>query len=371
MFKEDLPVRLAKHLDKLCNKYQLKKGVWAVGVSGGADSLALVYLLKAWADKAGIIVKALTVNHELRSEAAGEAKYVGELMEKAGIEHHILVWNGTKPVSGIEAAAREARYDLLLEWCRNNCVENLLIAHHKLDQAETFLMRLQRGSGVDGLSAMLPVTERAGVRLIRPLLDVLPQDLRCYLQDQKIRWVEDPSNQEDEFLRVRIRKAIPALEKELGFTVERLAATAGRMARVRDYLEYKTNEFMTVAVIDEAGGAVSVDIEKLKNEHEEIVLRVWSFLLRKVGDRIYGPKMEDVERLSSAALKNGFRGQTLCGCEVFNFNKRIWIIPEGCGDSVLKKQEWEAFCKNYPEYEKQKLPYKLRRIICHQFPGKY
>ena len=167
---------------------------WAVGVSGGADSLALIFLLSDWAKQYGIELTALTVQHGLRPEAEDEAQYVAQLMQKNNIKHQILYWQGDKPTSGIENAARNARYDLMHEWCCEQGIKSLLIAHHKRDQAETFLMRLQRGSGVDGLAAMAPISKWRELFVVRPLLGVNPEDLREYLQQKDIAWVEDSSN---------------------------------------------------------------------------------------------------------------------------------------------------------------------------------
>ena len=143
------------------NEHNITESVVAVGVSGGADSLALALMLK----DAGKSVVALTVNHCLRKEAQAEAEYVASLMKKHGIEHHILLWNeGAKIAKGIEEAARVARYKLMFDYCKKHKIKVLATAHHMRDQAETFLLRLQRGSGLFGLSAMLPVTEREGDR---------------------------------------------------------------------------------------------------------------------------------------------------------------------------------------------------------------
>ena len=190
---ENLRENFAASLKRIIDKYQIQPKVWAVGVSGGADSLALVYLLKSWSDEHCVRVVALTVNHQLRPEADAEAEYTAQLMKKIGVEHHILQWVGVKPESGIEEAAREARYGLLQKWCAENGVPLLLIAHNQRDQAETFLMRLQRGSGVDGLAAMQERTMRNGIEILRPLLDIAPEALRAYLREQGVQWVEDPS----------------------------------------------------------------------------------------------------------------------------------------------------------------------------------
>ena len=156
-------------------KHKIDDETIAVGVSGGADSLALALMLKDNGKK----VVALTVNHCLRQEAEAEAEYVAELMKKHNIEHHILVWtDGSKVKKGVEERARDARYNLMISFCKDNNIKVLATAHHLRDQAETFLLRLQRGSGLFGLSSMLPVSERDKIVLIRPLLDRSPEDLK-------------------------------------------------------------------------------------------------------------------------------------------------------------------------------------------------
>ena len=136
-------------------------------------------------------------------------------MKTFGIEHHILVWEGEKPKTGIEEMAREARYALLQDWCENNDVRVLAIAHHAKDQAETFFLRLQRGSGLFGLSGMQAVSQRGNLKIIRPLLHTEPEKLKDYLRGKNLGWVEDPSNQCEDFLRVKIRKRLDNLLDEM------------------------------------------------------------------------------------------------------------------------------------------------------------
>ena len=338
-------------------------GPWAVGVSGGADSLALVFLLQEWAKEKQADFTALTVQHGLRPEAEAEAQYVARLMKAHGIKHHILYWKGEKPVSGVESAARTARYELMYDWCRQNGVGALLIAHHKRDQAETFLMRLQRGSGVDDLSAMAPVSKWKNLYVVRPLLQTDPECLRAYLEGRKISWVEDASNDCDDFLRVKIRKMLPALEADIGLSRERLCNTALEMARVRDYLEKQTAEFVATEAGFAGNCGVSLKPEALGKLHEEIGLRVLSALLKKVGGKIYPPCLEEVERLWEAVRKPDFRGRTLGDCEIFLFRKKIWIIRELKNTEKLPRKEWENFVALHPEYAKSELPYKLRRVL--------
>ena len=221
--------------------------VIAVGVSGGADSLALALLVKGWAAKRGGRVVALTVDHGLRVGSAREAREVARWLKRRGLEHHVLRWQGAKPRTGIPAAARAARYRLLTDWCRRAGVLHLALGHHLEDQAETFLLRLARGSGVDGLAAMAPVTELGGVRLLRPLLDVEKERLRASLRRRGQEWIEDPSNADPGFARTRMRAQLPELAAE-GLTPGRLATTAARMARARNALEAEVARNLAYAV---------------------------------------------------------------------------------------------------------------------------
>ncbi len=185
---QDLQQRFNFKFKRLISEYRLEAGQIAAAVSGGADSLALAFLLKGYVEENGGLLTVLTVNHHLRPEAAEEAAYVAALMKKNNVAAQVLEWRHQPLDKGIETKARKARYDLLTGWCREHECRLLVTAHHLRDQAETFLMRLQRGSGVDGLAAMEPVTERNGVILLRPLLDFDPRELRMFLSEKKIDW---------------------------------------------------------------------------------------------------------------------------------------------------------------------------------------
>lgn len=346
-------------MKRFFEKYSLQDKVIAAGVSGGADSLALVFRLNEYGKKNGIKVVALTVDHKLREESSLEAEYVAELMKKEGIEHHILVWNGDKPQTGIEETARQARYDLIGRFCRERGIFVLAMGHHQQDQAETFLLRLQRGSGVFGLSGILPVSYRDGLTIIRPQLEDSPQSLRAYLMQKGIEWVEDPSNQNEDFLRVKIRKFLPILEKELSLSVVRLAETASVLARTRGYVEDQTENFIHhhVRFWDDAGISIS---EKIwEGQHEEIRFQVMSRLIKEIGKKIYTPEAEEVLRICKN-MQSDFSGCTLGGCEIFVFRGKIWIVPELRLKEKISKQRWKEFEEKHPQYKKMTLPYKLR-----------
>lgn len=280
----------------------------AVAVSGGADSLALTVLLHRWAQERGGGVLALTVDHGLRAESAAEAALVGAWLALRGIEHRILVWQGEKPATGIQAAARQARYALLAAACADRGILHLAIAHHAGDQGETLLARLARGSGVDGLSAMAPVVETGPVRLIRPLLGLERCRLEATLKAQGQDWVQDPSNADDHYQRVRLRRL---LARE-GADLPRLGATARALGRARAALEVETARLLVQGVALHEAGFARLDRACFLAAPAEIALRALAGLVRTIGGRDYPPRMEGLERLL-AALEAG-RPASLCGC---------------------------------------------------------
>ncbi len=340
-------------------QYQLQNETVAVGVSGGADSLALVLRLK----ECGIKIVALTVDHKLRPSSSKEAEFVANLMKKYDIEHHILIWEGEKPKRGIEAEARKARYDLLSKWCKKNDIKYLAVGHHRRDQAETFLLRLQRGSGLFGLCGMADIVKQNDICVIRPQLNDSPDYLRKYLSEKNIVWVEDESNQCDDFLRVKIRKFLPELESKTGISEKRLADTARILRFTRDYLEFEVNKIINNQVRKWSETVFSFSLVNLENLHSEISYRLLAELLRKCGAKDYAPEAEEIFRLMKVIKKDDFKGCTLNGCEILKAQKRIWVIPEVRDEFLLAKAEWENFVRVTPQYAKAGLPYKVRRAL--------
>jgi len=345
-------------------KYQLKFDRIAIAVSGGADSIALALLLKQYSQKYKVKLTTLTVNHHLRKEADAEVLYVAGLMKSWGIEHHVLDWHSGNPKSGIEEKAREARYALLLKWCLDNGYKNLMLGHHQKDQAETFIMRLQRGSGVDGLACMAEVSEREKIKLVRPLLGFSPEVLQDFLKKKKVDWVSDASNECDDFLRVRVRKILLVLEKELGLTTKRLADTAAAMGSVRAYFEIQVKKFLKASTKNWDNFAYSFSIDKLNKLHKEVKIRVLATMIRKIGAKPYPPEFEELNRLCSALESGEFQGCTLGGCEVVVFQENIWIIKEVGKTKPLSQKTWEKYTQEHPRYAKVQIPYKLKINLC-------
>ena len=209
-----------------------------LAVSGGPDSIALMWLVARWrrALARGPQLMAVTVDHGLRPEAAREARDVKRLARTLDLSHRTLRWTGTKPKTGVPAAAREARYRLLAQAARAGGATHILTGHTRDDQAETLLMRMLRGSGIAGLAAMARETERDGVRLARPLLDIPKSRLVATLQKARIDFADDPTNQDVSFTRPRLRAILPVLAEEGGDS-RNLARLASRLARANAAVE--------------------------------------------------------------------------------------------------------------------------------------
>ncbi|QQO16145.1 tRNA lysidine(34) synthetase TilS [Bradyrhizobium diazoefficiens] len=209
-----------------------------LAVSGGPDSVALMWLAARWQRglARGPRLTVVTVDHGLRPEAAREAREVKRLAAGLGLPHRTLRWRGAKPKTGLPAAAREARYRLLVQAARAAGASHVLTAHTRDDQAETLLMRMLRGSGLAGLSAMARLSERDGIVLARPLLDVPKSQLMATLKRAGIGFADDPTNRDANFTRPRLRALLPQLAAE-GGDARSLARLAARLARANAAVE--------------------------------------------------------------------------------------------------------------------------------------
>jgi len=293
----------------------------AVAVSGGSDSLALMLLLRDWAKKAGLPPPvALSVDHALRPESGREASKVLRWAKAAGLRGHLLMRKGKAPRSDIESAAREARYRLMGEWAKHNGVKAIYVGHTRDDQAETFLLRLARGSGVDGLAAMravspYPLNEFRALVLVRPLLTVEREVLRDFLRERGQAWLDDPMNDDPRFARVQIRKAWPVLEA-IGLSKGRIADAAAHLARARTALD-AVSQAVLVRACRFDGEEALIDPTALTDAPRELGLRALAAILMAVSGTAYRPRFERLERLyDQIRLGSLGGGGTLHGCRL-------------------------------------------------------
>lgn len=265
----------------------------AVAVSGGGDSLALLYLLSRFAYKNnGPALHALTVDHRLRKESKAEAAQVGVWVTHwPHVTHKILTWVGSKPKTKIAATARDKRYDLMAEYCAAHGITHLFLAHHQNDQAETMLLRLSAGSGLDGLAGMLPVQRRGKMRLCRPLLNIPHARLLATLRAAGQKWVEDPTNQNLDHPRPRLRAAADILAAE-GLTSDRLATTASRLARARAALESYADQVW--AGVQATANIITISIPQWDSWPSDIRVRVLTRALAHLSPH-HQARLEQIE----------------------------------------------------------------------------
>ena len=289
----------------------------ALAVSGGSDSTALMVLFADWLRRRGQEPDrhtVLTVDHGLRRNSAAEARSVAIAAAWLGYRHATLAWRGPKPRTGVQAAARRARYRLMGDYMRVHGIGLLLTAHTRDDQAETLLMRLARGSGLDGLSAIAPLAAlgeqglarseaKGGARWVaRPLLDVPRACLQATLKARGIPWLEDPSNAAPQFERTRLRAARPEREA-LGLTDSMLALSAARLLRVRRVLDRLVVQFCDSdagAVSVDPAGVFTIDRARLRQAGEEIALRVLSRAIAAAGGAEERAPLSKLEPIAAA-----------------------------------------------------------------------
>lgn len=300
----------------------------AVAVSGGPDSLALALLADRWARARSGAVVALTVDHRLRPDSSAEATQVGDWLRARGIRHETLVWHGPYPIHDLQAAARAARYRLLGQWCRQAGLLHLLTAHHQDDQAETLILRLGRGSGLAGLAGMAPIVEDGRHRLLRPLLPVPAARLKATLAALDQAWLEDPSNRNPAFARVRVR-AQKSLFAEAGLTPQRLAETSRHLARARTVLEQLVERVLIEGVSLHPAGFALLDPRPLAAAPEEIGLRALAAVIATVGGEEFPPRFDRLERAADALYGGALGGgRTLGGCRILPWRGRVLVLRE-------------------------------------------
>jgi tRNA(Ile)-lysidine synthase len=287
----------------------------AVAVSGGADSFALLHLTHQWAKEKNISIIALTIDHQLRPESAEEAHIVAQWCQLHGISHHTLHWHGEKPTTAIQAKARNARRHLLCQACQQRDIKILVLGHQADDQAETMMMRLQRGTGLKGLKAMQPMTRDPAthVAILRPLLSVRRAALRAYCVENDLPFIDDPSNDKTEFERVRVRQALQALpELATGIT-----KTAVRLKRADDTLNQLAQSWFNAHAQTPQPQKIWLPLSALTDTLPEIQLRILNLACTTLDNETIG--LPQLESLHGALNADDFTGIT-----VGNY----WIKPK-------------------------------------------
>jgi tRNA(Ile)-lysidine synthase len=288
----------------------------ALAVSGGSDSTALMVLFADWLQREGVPAGrhlVLTVDHGLRAESGAEAQQVAAQASRLGFRHATLIWEGEKPSTGVQAAARKARYRLMRDHLAAHGIGTLLTAHTRDDQAETLLMRLARGSGLDGLAGIAPSVDLppgpggAALRVLRPLLGMPKARLVATLRKRGLGWSEDPSNLSQAYERPRLRAAQAALEA-VGLTSAMLASSAGRLHRVRTAIDAMTDAVCAEdrsLVRTDPCGFFRIDRLALKRLPDEIALRVIGRCIAAAGGAAEPVSLAKLELLVAGVQERG------------------------------------------------------------------
>jgi tRNA(Ile)-lysidine synthase len=325
---DDRPVDAAEFAQLMVSFEPFERApVVAVAVSGGRESLALALLAQEWAIARGGRIVGLIVDHALRPESAAEAATTEALLGHHGCDAEILHWSAAKPHSGLQEAARAARYGLLRQACRRRGVLHLLVAHHAEDQAETVAMRAARQSGPDGLAGMAGAVELPEARLLRPLLGVSRSRLTATLIARGVPWIDDPSNADPRFERARLRS---------GHRLTAPPADAGRSIREQT-LALASVEALEISPT----GDVALDRSTFVRLGRDQQARLLSRVVQAVGGGDHPPRRDRLERATARLCGSVARGKsgiaqdfTLSACrlllrQVPQSSRLQWIVrPE-------------------------------------------
>lgn len=276
----------------------------AVAVSGGADSLALTLLLQQFCLTKKIKLLAITVDHKMRQSSSNEALALGKILKKQKISHQILEISSLENIaSNAEAKMREARYELLHQFCLKEKIEFLFLGHHLGDVAENFLIRLFRGSGLDGLSTISEVADFKKIKLVRPLLDVDKSELINFLQSQKIQWFEDESNEDEKFLRNKIRKFFESFP-EKNLIQKRIKNASDEISGMRDFFDdLMLKEASQILTLDPSGYFL-IDHKNLKKTNEKFALKILALAAMEVSGKNYKPRLRDLKSFYKFLIEN-------------------------------------------------------------------
>ena len=321
----------SKDLSKVFQNFKLKlnklnKKVYLVAVSGGPDSLALVALSKAYTFHKKSKFHYVLVDHKIRKNSGSEAKKVKNLLKRKKINLKILN-NKKKIVNNIQAKARNNRYEILIDYCKKNGIQTLLTAHNLEDQVETFLMRLSRGSGLKGLSAMKPLSNiSTKVKLFRPLLDVKKYFLINISKNIFGTYIKDPSNKNLRFLRTKVRNLKTPLETS-GIKYEQIFRSIQNLTLSKNTLESYLNTIFK-KIIKKKNNEIFINFKKYEELSYDIKLTLINKSVKLLKNNYYDLRSKKVANLIESLKKKDFKQSTLGGCIFFKKDKNLCLKVE-------------------------------------------
>jgi len=325
--------KISKIYNEFSSSLKVKENL-AVAVSGGPDSLALAYLTKCYSLKNKIKVKYYIVNHKLRKESSLEAEWVKKVLRKIDIQCVILNWNGKKPSKNIQALARDKRYSLLANECKKNDIEHLLVGHHLNDLYENFLIRLVRGSGLNGLISFSKNTKYRdqNLNIIRPLLNLEKKDL-LYISNEVFNFfVNDPSNINEDYKRTRIRNLLQSLKKE-GLNIKKLKLTINNLKDSDKSIKFYVNRNLKKNTVFLKKKNIYILSCNFFDQSHEIIFRSLTNLIQKLGKKHYPVRGKSINELIERINKKSLTRLTLGNCFIERVNETILISLESSSNA--------------------------------------
>ena len=321
-----------KKISKIFKEFSISLKVkedLAVAVSGGPDSLALAYLAKCYSLKNKIKINFFIVDHKLRKESSSEAKDVRNVLKMIDIECKILTWNGKKPSKNIQATARNKRYSLLVNECKKNDIKYLLLGHHLNDLFENFLIRIVRGSGLNGLISFDKNIKykNQNLQILRPLLDLEKKDLIYISKEVFNFYVKDPSNINEDYKRTRIRNLLHSLEKE-GLDKKKLTLTINNLKDSNNSIKFYVNKNLkeNLTFVKKKNTHILSNI--FFNQSHEVIFRSLTKIIQKVGKKYYPVRGKSVDMLIDGIITKSLTKVTLGSCIIERVNETILIYKE-------------------------------------------
>jgi len=306
----------------------IKNKDFALAVSGGSDSLCLAYFSKVYSSEFGNKIHVIIVDHKLRKNSGKEALKVQNILRKRKIQSKILTWKGKIPNSNLQKNARDMRYSLISNYCLKNSIKYLITAHHEDDQIENFLIRLIRGSGLTGLSSMsTKVKYNNHLKIIRPFLNLKKTDLKYVTLNYFKTFIQDPSNKNEKFLRVRIRKYRKQMEKE-GLDTRKIVKTVDNLILANQAINFYKNKALYKHASFLSKNRCLINKRIFSEEAGEIIFKSFSDILSLVSGTYYPPRSKKVVNLIKRMKRNKFLKSTLGGCILEQKDNFILISKE-------------------------------------------
>ncbi len=300
---------------------------YVVAVSGGPDSLALTFLSKIYSIKNSLNPKYIIIDHKLRKNSTSEVKYIKNRLKKFSIKLDILTWNGAKPKKNIQSVARGKRYELLFKTATKYNCRNILLGHHLDDLFENFFIRILRGSGLNGLVSLDKKTKNNNINIIRPLLDFSKKDLILISNSIFGTYIKDPSNEDDQFKRVKVRNFLKQLENE-GLDRNKFLLTIKNLKFANESIKYyvKNNLKENVIIFEKKNFLILK--KSFFCQSQEVIFRSFTEVIKLVGKKYYpsrGKKIDNILELLS--VKTQFK-VTLGGCVIKKVNETVIVSKE-------------------------------------------